>query len=323
MYDVVTLGETMVRLTPPDFRLLEQTETLTMHVAGSESNVAAGLARLGLRVCWLSRLTDNAVGRYVASRIALMGVDVSRVIWTPEDRVGLYFLEEGRQPRTSQVLYDRSHSAMSRIQPDDLPTDLFTPGSAKLLHLSGITPALSSSAAATFHRAFELAKAAGWMISFDLNFRGKLWSEAEARACYEQYMPESNIIITPLGDAQRIFGFEGDAAAVLNTLHERYPQAIIILSLGADGAAACDSSGSQFFQPVFPAEQIDRVGGGDALDAGFLYSFLREDDIATALRWGAAVAALKYTIRGDMPVVNLADVRRLVESGGSTATIVR
>jgi 2-dehydro-3-deoxygluconokinase len=323
MYDVVTLGETMIRLTPPDFRLLEQADSLTMHVAGSESNVAVGLARLGLRVCWISRLTDNAVGRYVANRIGALGVDISQVVWTPEDRVGLYFLEEGRQPRSSQVLYDRTNSAMSRIQPDDLPVNLFARDASKLLHLSGITPALSSSAAATFRRAFELAQAAGWKISFDLNFRGKLWSEAEARACYEAYMPHSSIIFTPLGDVQRIFGFTGDAAAVLEELHRLYPQAVIVLSLGADGAAACDPFGNQYFQPVFPAEQIDRVGGGDALAAGFLFSHLRRDDIPTSLRWGAAVAALKYTIPGDMPIVSYADVLRLVASGGSTATIVR
>lgn len=323
MYDVVTLGETMIRLTPPDFRLLEQADTLTMHVAGSESNVAVGLSRLGLRVCWISRLTDNAVGHYIANRIGAMGVDVSHVIWTPEDRVGLYFLEEGRQPRSSQVLYDRAYSAMSRIQPDDLPINPFAPVASKLLHLSGITPALSASAAATFRRAFELAWAAGFKISFDLNYRGKLWSQADARACYEEYMPHSSVIFTPLGDAQRIFGLTGDADAVLQALHERYPQAVIVLSLGADGAAACDPSGNPFFQPVFPAEQIDRVGGGDALAAGFLYSLLHGDDTATALRWGAAVAALKYTIPGDMPIVTYADVRRLVESGGSTATIVR
>lgn len=322
MYDVVTLGETMLRLTPPDFRLMEQATSLTIHVAGSESNVATGLARLGLRVCWLSRLTDNIVGRYLVNGIAAHGVDTSRVIWTEEDRVGTYFVEEGRPPRSSTVLYDRRYSAMSHVQPDDLPADLFAPEAARLLHISGITPALSESAAATFGRAFEMAKAAGWQLSFDLNYRAKLWSEAEARACYEEYMPLSDIIITPLGDAQRIFGLNGDANAILSNLHHSYPRAVIALTLGADGAAACDVAGTLYHHPAFPAEQVDRIGGGDAFDAGFLYSYLQGDDIATALRWGTAVAALKYSIPGDMPLVRHADVLRLVESG-STATIVR
>lgn len=320
-YDVITLGETMVRLTPPDFRLLEQTNTVNMHVAGSESNVAVGLARLGMKVAWLSRLTDNVVGQYVAGSIRVHGVDTSHVVWTDEDRVGLYFMEEARQPRSSRVLYDRAHSAMSAIQPTDLPDDLFAPDGTRLLHLSGITPAISVSAAETFHGAFERAKTLGWKISFDLNYRSKLWSEADARACYEEYMPQSDIIITPLGDSKRILGLTGGENEVLEQLHQRYPQATIVLTLGADGAAACDPSGTQYRQPAFPAEQVDRIGGGDAFDAGFLYSHLRGDDTATALRWGAAVAALKYSIVGDMPLVNLPDVQTLVASGISSNVV--
>lgn len=322
MYDVVTLGETMLRLTPPDFRLLEQSSTVTMHVAGSESNVAVGLARLGLRVCWLSRLTDNVVGRYLANGIAAHGVDTSHVIWTAEDRVGLYFVEEGRAPRSSHVLYDRRHSAMSLMQPDELPYSVFVEGGARLLHLSGITPALSSSAAATFHAAFERAKSAGWRVSFDLNYRGKLWTEAEARACYERYMPLADIIITPVGDLERIFDMREGEFELLEQLHERYPSATIVLTLGADGAAACAPDGTQYRQPAFPAEQVDRIGGGDAFDAGFLYSYVRGEDTGTALRWGAAAAALKYTLPGDLPLVNRADVLRLVEGSAST-TIIR
>jgi 2-dehydro-3-deoxygluconokinase len=324
MYDVVTLGETMLRLTPPDFRLMEQATTLTMHVAGSESNVAAGLARLGLRVCWFSRLTDNIVGRYLVNGIAAQGVDTSKVIWTDEDRVGTYFVEEGRPPRSSTVLYDRRYSAMSRIQPSDLPADLFAPDAARLLHISGITPALSESAAATVRHAVKLAKAAGWELSFDLNYRAKLWSEAEARTCYEEYMPQSDIIITPLGDAQRIFDIHENATTVLNTLNSTYPQATIIITLGAEGAVACKPpTGYHLHQPAFPAEQVDRIGGGDAFDAGFLYSYLQGDTLSTALRWGTAVAALKYSIPGDMPLVRHDDVLGLVESGGSSVTIVR
>src|SRR5690606_2014731 len=121
MYDVVTLGETMLRLTPPDLRLMEQATTLTMHVAGSESNVAAGLARLGLRVCWFSRLTDNVVGRYLVNGIAAHGVDTSHVIWTNEDRVGTYFVEEGRPPRSSTAPHARRPPALTPPQLSDLP----------------------------------------------------------------------------------------------------------------------------------------------------------------------------------------------------------
>src|SRR5512144_599786 len=105
-YDVVTLGETMLRFTPPDFKRLEQTSSFNAEVGGSESNLAIGLARLGLKVLWLSRLTDNPLGRLIEGTIARQGVDTSRVIWTEADRVGLYFLEEGKAPRQSKVIYD-------------------------------------------------------------------------------------------------------------------------------------------------------------------------------------------------------------------------
>jgi 2-dehydro-3-deoxygluconokinase len=180
-YDVVTLGETMLRFTPPALRRLEQTHDFELHVGGSESNTSVGLARLGLKVAWLSRLTDNALGHIVARTIASHGADTSQVVWTPEDRVGLYFLEEGKAPRGSQVIYDRKDSAVSKMQPSDLPIYLFTQGNAKLFHTTGITLALSESAKATATKALELAKNAGWRVSFDVNYRAKLWTPKEGK----------------------------------------------------------------------------------------------------------------------------------------------
>src|SRR5690349_11697201 len=156
-YDVVTLGETMLRLTPPGMRRIEQAISLDIEIGGSESNTAVGLARLGLRVAWLSRLTDNPLGRLLAQTLAGHGVDTGWISWTDQDRIGLYFLEEGKAPRGSNVTYDRANSAMSRMQPADLPTDLFKSGQSKLLHLTGITPALGSQATATARQALELA----------------------------------------------------------------------------------------------------------------------------------------------------------------------
>ncbi len=139
-YDVVTLGETMLRLTPPGLKRLEQAMSFEIEVGGTESNMAIGLARLGLKVLWLSRLTDNPLGRLIARTIASHGVDTSRVVWTADDRIGLYFLEEGRAPRGSKVTYDRRHSAISQMRPAELPVELFHADGARLLHLTGITP---------------------------------------------------------------------------------------------------------------------------------------------------------------------------------------
>ena len=166
MFDVITLGETLYRLTPPGHQRLAQAASLDFFVAGSESNTSVGLARLGLRVAWLSRLPDNALGRAVTATLRGHGVNVDSVIWTNQDRMALYFMEEGAPPRDSRVIYDRAHSAMSRIQPTDLPSDLFQPNTARLFHTTGITLALSDSARQTAQHAWEVARAAGWQLSF-------------------------------------------------------------------------------------------------------------------------------------------------------------
>ena len=152
-YDVLTLGETMARFTPPGFERFGQSRSVEMHVGGSESNTAVGLSRLGFRACWLSRLTNNAIGRWIATEIASHGVDVSWVNWTDEDRVGTYYLERGRPPRSSQVFYDRAGSAMSRMRPEELPAELFTSNAARVFHTSGITLGLSQVARQTALRA--------------------------------------------------------------------------------------------------------------------------------------------------------------------------
>ncbi|HEX2906119.1 MAG TPA: sugar kinase [Phototrophicaceae bacterium] len=325
VYDVVTLGETMLRLTPPNFRRLQQTQSLDIEVGGSESNAAVGLAKLGLRVGWLSRLTNNPLGHYITGTLAAQGVDVSQVMWTDEDRIGLYFLEEGQPPRDSRVFYDRARSAMSAIQPEDLPADLFRPGNARLLHLTGITPALSDCAAQTATAALRQALDAGWLVSFDVNYRAKLWSPAAAAAGCEPFLQAAHIILTPITDVYRLFGFAENTPieTIFEQLHQRYPQAVIVITLGSRGAATSGTDSQIYTQGVFPAEPIGRVGGGDAFDAGFLYGYLQFGDLPTALRWGAATAAIKYTIPGDMPLIEYHEVKKLVENTSAQTRLER
>src|SRR5690606_32720861 len=131
-------------------------------------------------------LTDNGLGRYIEAKIAAQGVDTSHVIWMQSGRVGTYWIEQAVPPRSPKVIYDRSYTAISQIEPDHLPDALFQPGRARLLHVSGITPALSPSAAETTLAAVERAKAAGWRISFDINYRARLWDASSARLWCEQ-----------------------------------------------------------------------------------------------------------------------------------------
>lgn len=328
-YDVVTLGETMLRFTPLNLRRLEQGTAWELEVGGSESNLAIGLTRLGLKVLWLSRLTNNPLGRLIERTIAGHGVDTSRVIWTDNDRVGLYFLEEGRPPRSSKVIYDRKNSAMSQMRASEIPVDLFQPGRARLLHLSGITPALSPNLAVAAQRALNLAKESGWQVSFDLNYRRQLWSPAEALEGCTPFLQAADMLVMPLGDVRAIYNLGRDQSPVeiLAMLRERYPQATIALTLGPNGAMGCQPGGPVLEQSSFPAEEVGRLGTGDAFTAGFLYCLLTvvepEERLPQALRWGAAMAALKLTVPDDIPFVSRAEVEELVQQGTAGVRLVR
>src|SRR5438094_4489271 len=158
-HDVITFGEAMVRLAPPNFRRLEQADSLDLQVGGAELNTAVGLARLGRSSAWVSRLTNNPLGRLIANRAREAGVSTEHIVWTEEDRVGVYFLEFGAAPRASSVLYDRKGAAIANVKPGTIPWAKVFAGS-KWFHVTGITPALSLTAAETTREALQAARAA-------------------------------------------------------------------------------------------------------------------------------------------------------------------
>src|SRR5205823_8684962 len=187
-YDVVTFGEAMIRLSPPNFRRLEQARSLDVQVGGAELNTAVALARLGRSSAWVSRLTGNPLGRLIANHAREAGVGTDHVVWTDEDRVGVYFLEFGAAPRASSVLYDRKGAAIAQIRPGEMPwANVFN--GAKWFHVTGITPALSPSAADTTREAILAARNAGMRVSIDLNYRAKLWAPAEAGKWMNELLP--------------------------------------------------------------------------------------------------------------------------------------
>ncbi len=319
-YDVLTFGESMLRLTPPGFLRIEQTQSFDIWVGGTESNTAVGLARLGMKVAWLSRLPRSPLGRYISNRIAQYGVDVSHVVWADDERLGIYFHEKAQAPRASEIIYDRRDSAISRMTPGELPEVLFQPNVSQLFHVTGITLAISDTARDTAHEALRRAKAAGWRASFDTNYRGKLWSGAEAAAGCDQAMSLADVIFCPLGDYQVMYGAAG-ADKALATLAERYAASLIVMTMGKDGALARTPAGDSIRQPAILAGEVGRIGGGDAFAAGFIYAWLRQDDVAEALKWGAAVSALKYTIPGDLPLVDREAVAALAAGAGGGGLI--
>ncbi|MEZ6138213.1 MAG: sugar kinase [Pirellulaceae bacterium] len=320
---VITLGETMARFTPPNFERIGQSRQVEIHVGGSESNTAVGLARLGHRVSWLSRMTDNPLGRWIVREIGSQGVDISHVVWTVEDRVGTYYLERGRAPRSSQVFYDRAGSAMSRMQPAELPVELFN-SEARIFHTTGITLGISPAAGQTAARAVELSRAAGMRVSFDLNYRSRLWStDAAYRAC-EPLLAAADYLFLPARDANTVVGATAtEPQAICRELHRRWPNCTLLLTMGKAGAVAIEPSGEIHQQSAFAAEEVERLGGGDAFSAGFLSATLEGENVGQALRWACAAAAIKYTLPGDLPLLDRPMVTSLVESNSASGEIRR
>jgi 2-dehydro-3-deoxygluconokinase len=282
MYDIVTFGEAMVRLSPPNFQRLEQARKLDLNVGGAELNVAVGVTRFGMKSAWVSKLPKNALGWLIRDRAQEFGVDCSHIVWSDQGRAGIYFVEFGASPRASSVLYDRSHSAISMVQPGEIDWARIFSGS-KHFHVSGITPALSASAAQVTAEALKAAKKAGCTVSYDLNYRKKLWSPADARRIQEPMMEEVDILITTEEDTNVVFGIkEKDYETVAEKLAQTFKFKIVAITLREDlsvwrnnWTAIAYHDGKIFRDRKYEVEIVDRVGAGDSFTAGFLFGWLK------------------------------------------------
>lgn len=342
MWDVVTFGEAMIRLSPPHFQRIEQATSLDVNVGGGELNVAAGVCRLGLTSTWVSRLPKNALGRAVENRVRQAGVDTSRVVWSDDGRQGIYFLEFGAAPRASSVLYDRAHTAISAIQPAEVPwKEIFS--SARWFHTSGITPALSDSAAAVTLEALKAAKECGVTVSYDLNYRGKLWKPDKAQAVQEPMMEFVDVLITTEEDTNVVFKIRAEKHAhhedfaqvsaepyreIARRLQEKFKFRAVAITLRENPLVwrntwtAIAYAEGRFFDDVkYELEIVDRLGGGDSFSAGFIYGYLAKKCWADAVRYGTAFSALKHTIPGDFNWSSLAEVESLLK--GASLRVAR
>ena len=307
-YDVLTVGETMIRLSPPRWQRLEQADSFEVAVGGAESNVAVCLSRFGLRVAWVSRLVDNPLGHRIIQTLRAQGVDVSRVIWTPMGRVGTYFVEFGQPPRSTNVIYDRRDSAMSEMTLSDLDPTLLN--ETRLVHLTGITPALSPACRDLAEGMLKMAAERGVLRSFDVNYRTRLWSADEARTTLEPLCAGLDVLFITQQDTLRLFKRPDAAEATLHWLQDRFHVGVAVMTMGEEGAMALNRDGHFYRARAEAAPEIDPLGSGDAFSAGFLYGYLADGDLEAALRLGASAAALKRTIPGDLALITLEEVLR-------------
>jgi 2-dehydro-3-deoxygluconokinase len=315
-YDVLGFGETMLRFSPPAGGRIEDARTFESYVAGTESNTLAGASRLGLRCAWISALPENALGRRVVGELRRHGVDTRGVVWaTDPARLGVFYAEEAPAPVGTRVHYDRAGSAISVLDSDAV--DLTIIEAARVLHLTGITPALGPGAREVFQRLLQKARDTEVEVSFDVNYRAKLWEAPEAAAGIEEACRAASLLLCSRDDAATLWGFTGDAESVLRQVEERFGAGkTIVMTLGSEGAA--ELRGGEYGEaPTFPSEGKVRFGSGDAFAAGYLCGYLegpgykqvrQREPGATPLLFGNAVAALKRCIAGDIATITPEEV---------------
>jgi 2-dehydro-3-deoxygluconokinase len=309
-YDLLTLGETLMRLSPPGAQRLDQARNFEVGIGGSELNVGCLLARLGRRVAWVSRLPEGPLGRAVEAEARRHGVDTSWVRRIANARLGLMFYEPGPEPRTSLVIYDRKNSAASQLGFEDAPWEALVQASA-WLHLSGITPALGPSCRALVLQLAALAAAAGKPVSYDLNYRATLTTPPEARAALEVVAPHLRLLVLAERDAQHVLGFTEAGEALAEAVAARYGAPLVALTRPpeAEPGTLLLAGGIFRYAPRYAVEVIDRIGAGDSLVGGLIHGLLAGDP-DLAIRLGGFAAAIGLTTPGDINFLGPEDIAR-------------
>ncbi|MGO4889199.1 sugar kinase [Anaerobacillus sp. MEB173] len=293
--DVVTLGETMVLFQAEQMLPLEYINQFPKRIGGAESNVAIGLARLGHSVGWFSKLGDDPFGRFIYKTIRGEGVDTSTCLFTGDAPTGLLFKEQ-LSPEDVNVYYYRKGSSASLMEPIDLNEEYIA--NASILHITGITPALSETCYETVMKAIDIAKKNDRMIVFDPNIRYKLWKEERAKAVLTEIATQADVILPGLDEAQFITG-ESEVEEVAHALMGDDNKTIIV-KLGSKGAYF-HTKDEQGYVEGFPVRQvIDPVGAGDGFAAGIISGILRKEPLHQVVKRANAIGAMVVGTSGDV-----------------------
>jgi len=311
-FDVTTLGEMLLRLSVPAGARLEQATHLDVYPAGAEANVVTLLARLDRRTRWIGALPNNPLGKLAVSALRVAGVDTRRVAWSESGRMGTYYVEFGEEPRGIQVTYDRADSCAAHLSVHQIDWDSLL--DTRLLHLTGITPALSPSCREIVIEALGQAKERGVPVSFDINYRQKLWSETDARETLSPLIEGVELLFCSHADATRVFNCKGTMQEIAQEMLERSRARYIVITFAEQGAMLWNGKEWQH-EPARPTRIIDRLGAGDALAAGVIHGWL-DKDLSAGLRYGVTLAALALSQFGDMVLTNRSEM--LTVSRGSS-----
>jgi len=340
---IITFGEIMLRLSTPDYATINQTHEFVVNYGGGEANVAVALAHMGHNTYFMSKLPPNQLGDGAITHLLSNNVNTKYVV-RGSTTIGIYFLETGFGGRPSKVIYNRKHSAITRIQEDEFDWDeIFT--DATWFHLSGITLALGERVRKVALRAVKEAKKHNVPISFDFNYRSRLWTIEEARPVYKEFMNYVDIVFASFYDANTILEISIDEDFTGTTLYEKrrnvFPKMIRKYNLhyifGTDRVVytATDNSLAGYYfklqgdkltceltEPI-RFNIYDRIGGGDAFASGVIHGLLKNyNDPAYAVRYGLSTSVLKHTIYGDASTFSCEDIESFMAANG-TAEVVR
>ena len=337
MAKVVTFGELMIRLQPYNYERFVQASNLAFTFGGGEANVAVSLANYGFDAAYVTKLPAHAIGQSAVNSLRRYGVDTSNIV-RGGDRVGIYFNEKGASQRASVCIYDRAHSAIAEADPSEFDWDKIFEG-ADWFHFTGITPALGPNMVEACKQACKAAKERGVKISCDLNYRGKLWTRAEAREAMTELCKYVDVFISNEEDAKDVFGIEAEATditggklnkegykSVARQLAEKFGFEKVAITL-RESISASDNdwsamlydvaSGEYCFSKVYHLRIVDRIGGGDSFGGGLIYALLSGKDTQAAVEFAVAASALKHSIEGDYNFVTVAEVEKLAGGDGS------
>ena len=340
MKKVVTFGEIMLRLATPDNLRFAQSNSLTATYGGGEANVAVSLANYGVETEFVTRLPENDIAAACVAELRKWGVGTSKIVYGGE-RLGIYFLETGAISRPSKVVYDRAHSSISTIEVGMIDWESVFEG-ADWFHFTGITPAISASAAEVCLEACKVANRMGITVSCDINYRKNLWKYGKTASEVMPALVECcDVILGNEEDAEKVFGIkpEGfDAAktageveqgafeSVCRQIMTRFPRAKkVIITLRGSINANHNTWGGVLFngEKLYSSPRynlthiVDRVGGGDSFMGGLIYGLRKYKDDERALNFAVAASALKHTIYGDFNLVTVAEVENLMRGDGS------
>ena len=335
MKRIVTFGEIMLRLAPNGYYRFFQNDQMQATFGGGEANVAVSLANFGMDAAFVTKLPTHAIGQAAVNSLRYFGVDTDDIVRGGE-RVGIYYLEKGASQRGSVCIYDRAHSSIQTASPEDFDwDDIFT--GADWFHFTGITPALGGNLVEICKQACIAAKKQGVKVSCDLNYRGKLWTRAEAREAMTELCKYVDVCISNEEDAKDVFGIEAENTdiyggklnhegykSVAKQLADKFGFEKVAITLRSSISANDNNwagmlyDGENYcFSKEYALHIVDRVGGGDSFGAGLIYSLLSGKDTQSAVEFAVAASALKHSIEGDFNRVSVSEVEKLAGGDGS------